>query len=188
MSVIGIDLSLTSTGLATVLSTGELVDIHNVKSSGKKGDTREQRSARLFGLANEITDYIDRWRPNIDMVVIEAPSYGSRFGSAHDRSGLWWLVMMALDHDFGGVPVAQVSPQGRAKYGTGAGNSKKPVVYAAVKDRYTDLAPRRIRNDDEADAILLAAIGARHLGYPIEPAGLPEANLAALTGVLWPRT
>lgn len=181
LQVVGIDLSLTSTGLVGT-SNDRITHMHNIKTTGKKDDTLEQRSARIFGIANEVVDWIHG--DGCDLVVIEGPSFGSKFGHAHDRSGLWWLVMTALIED--GYPVAQVSPQGRAKYGTGAGGSKKDVVLAHVKERYQGLVDFTIPNDDVADAILLAAMGARRLGVPVEPADLPASNLAAMDGVLWP--
>lgn len=182
MKVVGIDTSLTSTGLCTI-DAGKIVSLHSAKSRGKLADTYDMRSDRLFKLANEIVDYVTDKKPNL--VVIEAPSYGSNFGSAHDRSGLWWQVHIALRND--GYPLARVAPQTRAKYGTGAGNSKKDVVFAAVKHLYTDLSPRGIANDDEGDAILLAAMGSRWAGFPVEPAGsVSDRSETALDGVLWP--
>lgn len=176
-SVIGLDLSLTSTGAAEIRD-GKLVELVTFKSTGKKGDSIEKRGYRLDGMHRDIWSWVND--EYVDLVVVEAPSYGSTFGSPHDRSGLWWLVVRDLI--INEIPVAMVSPQGRAKYATGNGRSKKPEVFAACKDRYGSV----FRNDDEADALLCASVGARHLGQPLEPAGLPDANLAALSGVHWP--
>lgn len=190
MTAVGIDLSLTSTGLASVQRSGR-IEIHNVQSVGKKDDTLYQRNERLCSIANEVVDWARgatapaRSVNAAHLVAIEAPSYGSRFGSAHDRSGLWWLVVAALRAD--GLNVVMVPPQVRAKYGSGAGNSKKDVVFAHVVEQYTDLLGKPIPNDDVADAIVLAAMAARHLGFPLEPAiGFGENNLAAMGGVAWP--
>lgn len=184
MSVVGIDPSLSSTGLARIYSHG-LLEVSNVKTTGRDADPLETMSQRICAIANEIVDYV-KSTPAVDMVVIENPSHGSRFGKPHERSGMWWLVVTALLND--GYKVARVAPQTRAKYGTGAGNSKKDVVLAHVRENYTDILGRRIANDDIADAILLASMGARHLGYPIERHELSEAVSASLTGVLWPTT
>lgn len=188
--VVGLDLSLTSSGIAGIEPhtlgfssvQSRITMLKTVKSTGKKGDGLAARQRRLYGAGNEIVDLVTLFNP--DLVVIEAPSYGSKFGSPHDRSGLWWIVVNALG--YAGFPVAEVSPQGRAKYGTGKGNAKKDVVEAFVRESYQEIAPRRIANNDEADAILLAAMGARYLGYPVELRGLPVAAADALGGVSWP--
>ena len=182
LRLIGIDLSLTSTGIC-VVNDGSITELDTIKSSGKKGDSITQRGDRMNWIVEELVLTHLFWE-NADLAVIEAPSYGSSFGSAHDRSGLWWLVVREIQGR--GIPLALVSPQGRAKYGTGKGNSKKPEVYAAVKANYAELVPRPIKNNDEADAVLLACIGSRYLGYPVEPVSPGEANLASLTGVHWP--
>jgi crossover junction endodeoxyribonuclease RuvC len=56
-------------------------------------------------------------------------------------------------------------------------------VLAAVVRRYphTD-----VTGNDLADALVLAAMGARRLGFPIETS-LPVANLAAMTKISWPQ-
>lgn len=183
MNVVGIDLSLTSTGLIACKG-GSIVDMENVKSKGTRKDALADRRERLFAIANEVVAFVED--VNTDVVVIEAPSYGSKFGSQHDRSGLWWLVVNALLGDKYPYPIAMVAPQSRAKYGTGKGNAKKDVVLAHVIERYQDLAPGKIANDDLADALLLAAMGSRWYGYQVEATEPPEANLEALNAVIWP--
>ena len=179
-TVVGIDLSLTSTGLCAI-EDGTILELHNVKSKGRKGDNLAQRRDRLYVIANEIVDWVEG--DGADLVVIESPSFGSKFGSPHDRSGLWWIVVNALRANE--CPVAEVAPQSRAKYGAGKGNAKKDVVFAHVLERYSDLSSQRIANDDIADAVILAAMGSRHLGFPVEE-DMPEANLDAMGGAKWP--
>lgn len=179
MRITGIDYSLTSTGLVRI-ENGKLSAWANPRTKGKRSDTLADRSRRLFDLANTIVDFAD----TSDVVVIEAPSYGSVGAGTFDRSGGWWLVVNALHAD--DVPVVLVSPQGRAKYGTGKGNSKKDVVLSFVRERYTDWFGGRIPNDDVADALLLAAMGARQYGTPVEDWEMDDGMLAAMTAVLWP--
>ena len=61
--------------------------------------------------------------------------------------------------------VVEVSPTARA-HATGKGTARKDAVIAAVESRYEV----GVANDNEADAIVLAAIGARLVGFPIEGA------------------
>lgn len=180
VTVAGIDLSLTSTGIA-VARNSRIVSVGTVKSTGRKGDDLISRHARLGNLADEIIGRVHVIRPQ--MVVVENPSYGSRHGSQHDRSGLWWLVVDSMLTE--GYPVATVSPQGRAKYGTGKGNASKDAVLAAVVRRYSrdDML---IEGNDVADATLLAAMGSRHMGKPVETWTVPETHLAAMAGAAWP--
>jgi Holliday junction resolvasome RuvABC endonuclease subunit len=165
-NVVGLDLSLTGTGVASVDGT------RLVRSTGHKGDTLVQRAHRLAGLHAEITSALTG---SIDLVAIEAPSTGharGSSGSVHDRSGLWWLVVTDLV-DWG-VPVVEVPPATLKKYVTGKGNAQKPDVRMEIFKRYgIDL-----RDDNEADAFALRALGLDLLGHPL--AVMPAANRAAL--------
>lgn len=182
-TVIGIDLSLTSTGVA-IAQHGLLKEVRNIKSKGKKGDSLTSRHQRLEQILLEITFVNADYDMTTPFVVIESPSYGSKFGSPHDRSGLWWKIVSFFEGM--DMPVATVSPQGRAKYATGRGNSKKDVVLAHVVERYTNERIHIGNNDDIADAVVLAAMGSRHLGFPVETHDLPTANLEAMSGAAWP--
>lgn len=181
MRVVGLDLSLTSTGVAVVdddpLRTQPMVTVSRVTSSGRTGATLDERCQRLRVLRQKVCEAA---RP-ADLVVVEGPSFGQhRQGGQHDRAGLWWLVVAALQ---GNAPVVEVPPSVRAKYATGAGNAGKDAVLAAVVRRYPDV---EVRSNDEADALVLAAMGARHLGRPID--ALPQVHLQAMGKVHWPAT
>jgi crossover junction endodeoxyribonuclease RuvC len=180
LSVAGVDLSLTSTGLARVYGGGPLAEwsVQRVESKGLATATLADRAARLSRLRETICD----WVAAADLVVIEGPSFGqARQGGQHDRAGLWWLVVDDLLAR--GVPVAEVTPAGRMKYATGKGNSKKDDVLAAAVRRYLDVP---IQGNDIADAVLLAAMGARHLGRPVEKS-LPLKQLEPMDAVRWPQ-
>lgn len=189
MQVIGIDLSLTSTGLAVVNHSdvfGTTAAVARVTSDAPKtprntrtgkpeAPTLQQRHDRLQRLTGEVREYCTA----ADLIVIEQPAFSRSTGSMHDRSGLWWLVVAklhALD-----VAVIEVTPTARAKYATGKGNAGKDAVLAAVVRRYADV---EVTGNDEADALVLAAMGARQLGHPIDD--LPRTHLAALEAVRWP--
>jgi Holliday junction resolvasome RuvABC endonuclease subunit len=175
VNVTAIDLSLTSTGVASAAGLRRIV------SKGTADADLHTRAARLGGLAWSIVDaVVNDIRALPDLVVIEGPSYGSRHGSAHDRSGLWWLVVDLLRaHD---IPVAEVAPQSRAKYATGNGGAGKDRVLAAAIKRYPDAD---IDGNDVCDAHILRAMGLRHLGEPLEKS-LPQTHLGALRHVHWP--
>jgi hypothetical protein len=99
-------------------------------------------------------------------------------GSAWDRGGLWWLIVDGLlDRD---IPVAVCPPQCRAKYATGSGAARKQAVMDWAAARYGVT----LRRDDEADALILRAMGLHRLGYPLAP--VPDRHAGALDGVAWP--
>ena len=179
--IVGLDLSLTGTGLAELdLDAEHFVNVDTHGTKGKRGDKYAQRGERLLGMANYILDWTTAGPTDPRLVVVEGPSIGSKGGSQFDRSGLWWLVVTKLAAR--GIDVLVVPPKTRAKYATGNGNSGKDVVVAHVTEQYGHLYDGRIKNDNEADAMVLAAMGARYLGYEIDD-DLPEQNVSAMSGV-----
>lgn len=182
-TVLGIDPSLTRTAVA-VIHPG-LITLRDFPTKGTKADDLSRRSFRLNligGYIEELYDDItDKGHHPADLVVIEGPAHGQTTGSHHDRSGLWWqIVGDFLDL---GIPVVEISPSSLKTYATGKGNAGKDEVMLAVARRYTDIT--EVANNDQADALVLAAMGARHLGAPIE-ASLPASHLRALDKVAWP--
>lgn len=181
MIVVGVDLSLTSTGLARIHSDGRVeVARHRTKPTG---DDIRSRSLRLRRIAATVT----RSCAGASLVCIEGPTYGMKGEQgAHDRAGLWWLVAARLDAM--DIPVVEVSPTTVKVYATGKGggpDASKDAVLAAVIRRYIDRV--EVSGNDEADALILAAMAARHLGFPVERS-LPQTHLRALLAVRWPTT
>jgi Holliday junction resolvasome RuvABC endonuclease subunit len=177
-TVVGIDSSLTKTGLAMLRTHG--VDLVTaLTSSGKKDDDLRTRFKRLDWLGSHILTFCTQ--PQVaDLVVIEGPSMASKFGHPHDRSGLWWLIVHSLwRHQ---VPVMEVSPSVRMKYATGKGQADKDAVLTSVVRRYPGY---EVKDNNEADALVLAAIGMRMLGEPIEES-LPQTHLDALRKLVLP--
>lgn len=168
MIVVGIDLSLTDTGIA---SRGW---VERVKSKAN-GDGLGQRSDRILGLAERILVL----GIAADLVVVEAPAYSSGYGNPHERSGLWWLVVAGFRQR--GIPVAEVAPTTLKKYLTGNGRADKDEVLAEVCKRFPGWD---IRNNNEADALGLAAMGYDWLGEPL--LSLPALNRRSLAVVKWP--
>lgn len=175
--IVGIDPSLTSTGVA-VIDPAAGIQLHRIQSNGRKTATLQERDHRLHDLANRIYTHV----VGADLVVIESPAYSNSLGSMHDRSGLWWLLVRHLHADH--VLVLEVPPTTRAKYACGRGNAGKDEVLAAVIRRYPAV---EVTGNDVADALTLAAIGARLTGWPLEPT-LPQASLTSLTKLHLPTT
>lgn len=189
--IVGVDVSLASTGLALVEARDGAVAevaVRRVTSKAKprrKGDQPiplRDRSVRLRSLAQSITSYC----AGADLVVVEGPSYASTGSGTWDRAGLWWLVVARLTG--AGLNVIEVPPTNVKLYalgkGSGAGTDKDQVLAAVVR-RYPHVI---VTGNDEADALLLAAMGARFAGVPIEPDGLPQTHLRAMKAVRWTPT
>jgi Holliday junction resolvasome RuvABC endonuclease subunit len=185
--IIGIDPSLTNTGVATIAwpdaDTAPTIALRRVASAGHLDDPWPVRHQRLHDLTSRICEDVQAG----DVVAIEAPAYSQSQGSAHDRAGLWWLVYTHLTREMY-ASVIVVSIQARIRYALGKGSGSKDAVLAAVVRRYLDLV--EVRTNDEADALLCAALVARKAGQPIE-SSLPAPCIAAVNRVeplpLWVR-
>jgi len=171
--IVGLDLSLTGTGLAVL--AGQHASLHRF-GTGTAGDEWDARLGRLESLTEAALSYVCAG-PAPRLVVLEAPAYSRTTGQVHDRAGYWWSVYRALRQR--GLPVLVIEPTRRAKYATGRGNAGKDEVLAAVVRRYPWA---EVANNDHADALALAALGSRLLGQPVEES-LPQAHLSALDGV-----
>ncbi|MEU5965940.1 hypothetical protein ABZ777_32445 [Micromonospora parva] len=160
--VVGLDLSMTATGIAWCDGT-----TYTVKPK-KDGDVR------LLEIGLEISRAIEG--RNIDLVVIEdlpvnAKSAGIT-GMVHGTVRAW-LRRQA-------VPYALVAPATLKKYATGKGNCGKPEMAVAAYKRLD----RELADDNQVDALWLRAAGLDHLGHA--DAQLPATQRAALTAIKWP--
>lgn len=177
-SIVGIDPSLTSTGIATKNIDGT-ISRERVRSTGKKTDTWDMRNNRIQTLATKIASHA----PALSLVVMESPSYGSISTSAHDRSGLWWAIYQKLqDRECDIIPA---TPAQRMMYATGKGGGKdagKDMVLAQAIRRYPQID---ITGNDIADAVIFLAIGCRLNGQPLEDS-LPQSHINALNKLSLP--
>lgn len=180
----GLDLSLTATGVAVYRPEWPTVnEIRLRKVTSDPADYRSARDAKDRPVAtyadrlNRLEDVlasIEDTIPPAALVFLEAPSYGSSTSGTFDRSGLWWLVYQRLTAL--SCRVIPVAPTQRMLYATGKGRADKDQVIAAVVRRYPDLD---VRDNNVADAVVLAAMAARAAGFPLEES-LPAANLKAM--------
>lgn len=178
MIVAGIDPSLTGTGIATIdLANPDESIATKIIGSAPNGNDINRRYNRLTTQAA----LIHQATKGAALVVIEAPTMsGYRQTGVLETHGLWWYLIDVLLSN--SKKVALVPPSSRAKYATGKGNAAKDQVLLAVARRYINAEPK---DNNEADALILAAMGARYLGKPIEES-LPKAHLDAMDGAQWP--
>lgn len=177
--IIGLDLSLTSTGRAIIPADpdGHVVAAGTVTSTGHTADTVLDRARRLADLTERITSL--GGDPHT-LAVVEGPAFAKTAGSNTDRMGLWWMVVQRLLHQECHVAVAP--PTVVKKWATGSGAADKAAVSAAVARLCPDIT---IASSDIADACALALIGAHHLGWR-DSLGTAAHRRDALGKVAWP--
>jgi crossover junction endodeoxyribonuclease RuvC len=166
--ILGIDPSLTSTGLV-VVEGGKVTDSARVR-------TRLTAHERI----DHILSAIGWLARDVDLVGIEGTAYAAKGSSVVQVFGLWGVVSHFLweaRHPYYVIP-----PACRVKYATGKGNNSKDEVLAAVVRRYAEVT---VTGNDVADALVVAAMGARHYGEPLE-SSLPQVNLKAMEKIVWP--
>jgi Holliday junction resolvasome RuvABC endonuclease subunit len=181
-SILGLDLSLAKTGLAALSEAHgvwEMATRRIVTKPHGKGNTRGLRD-RMGDIREQCSAAI---REDVELAVLEGPSFASVGGSSKDLMGLWWLVYDRLcEQD---LPVLVVPPSSLKKWATGKGNAGKGQVAVGISrtfpmDRFlVDFAQC---DDNEVDAAALCGIGAQHLGWdvPISRPGYRDQVLATL--------
>lgn len=152
-AVIGIDPSLTATGIAWPDGTTEVIawpgrGVERLAGAYAQIETWSTMSGPL--------DWPD------PLVVIEGYSFGSpraRSAHAHSAAELGGVIRLALHHQ--NVTVLEVAPAVVKKYATGKGNANKDLVRDAARDRLG--LPAGVTSD-ECDAAWLRQIGLRITG------------------------
>lgn len=165
LQLMGLDLSLTSTGYSISQKTG----IISTKSKGAQ---------RLSEMSNDILGILAD--NSVDVVIIEGYSFASRNSQAHSIGELGGAVRMRL-WEFG-VPFVDVPPTCRAKFATGKGNASKSEVISAVSAR-TGIIWSGPGSDDMCDAWVLEQMGKQILNC--SDFEWPKQNLSALDSIDW---
>lgn len=176
MRVVGLDLSLTGTGVAAANAVATLKPPVSLMPSKKNPITEHMR---LRYVRERVLKFVQENEGQL--VVVEGLAYSSNTGKATERAGLWWLVNMALWESE--IPAAVVAPTTRAMYATGRGNADKEAVFVETLKRYGHLFD--IKNNNEADAVILYAMGIERLGAPL--VSVPPTHSRAMGSVSWPK-
>ncbi len=168
MHIIGLDLSLTATGVA--LAHDETLTV-----------TSKQRGvARLIELRDRIVRLCDAGPfGHVDLVMIEGYSYGSKNSHAHALGELGGIIRVALTE--AGIRYVDVPPSNLKKYATGKGNASKGLVLVEAVKRLGYVGS----SDNESDALWLREVGLAHCS-PAGAADVPALNRTALDGIEFP--
>lgn len=165
MKILGLDLSLTSTGFS---HNGE------VFSYG----TKLKGAERLSTVSLFVLDYC---RENkIDCVVVEGYSFASRNSQAHSIGELGGCVRMRLWDSL--IPYVDVPPTSRAKFATGKGNAGKTEVISAISSK-TGIVFSGGGADDECDAWVLEQMGLQKIG--LSKYAWTKEQLSSLEKIDW---
>lgn len=167
---VGLDLSLTSTGIAIGDSTWA-IDGRNLRGARRLVHIRDR-------ILEAIANHDDYTAPVV--ALVEGYSFSSRNSHAHALGELGGVVRVAL-HEVA-VPVIEVPPTCRAKFATGRGNASKSEVTSSVSAR-TGIVWDGIGNEDRCDAWLLQEMAFARMGHARFK--WPATHLAALDKIDW---
>jgi Holliday junction resolvasome RuvABC endonuclease subunit len=163
--VLGIDPSLTSTGVAVISDRGgaSTFRVESKPPRRARGDkapaTVAERHARISAIVRAVADISAD--SLVALAAIEGPSYASAGTGTWDRAWLWGSVVSGLARR--DIPVAIVPPKTRALWATGSGAAGKAMVAVAMTRMWPDVD--LATSEDEWDALVLASMAAQQLGW-----------------------
>jgi Holliday junction resolvasome RuvABC endonuclease subunit len=168
MRIVGLDLSLTATGVADqagarVLRTGHLRGPERLKKLGAEID--------------RICTGKDYLEIKADVVVMEGPSFGSEHSHQYSIGKLAGVVEVCLYQR--GIPFVVVPPSTLKKFATNKGNASKDMVLAEAVRMNNE-----INDNNAADAFWLRLMGLAH--YEQRDVIAPAFRAAVLKSIEWP--
>jgi len=178
LRVIGLDLSLTGTGIAATHTGFGVPRLWCTTATPARRPTLTRIDHHRLHEAVGLVMGAARCEP--DIVAIEEPlvtgtgNVPLRLAELHGAVKHWLWAR--------GIPYVDVHPSKVKIWATGNGGSKKDVVQAAVTATYGRMV--HIGADDEGDAMSLLSMTLDAHGQPL--AEVPDSHRRALTGVRWP--
>jgi crossover junction endodeoxyribonuclease RuvC len=143
MTIVGLDLSLTRTGVCRTVQIGNW-GVASIETRPPK--CLQERINQIVTEVMRVVDADCR-------VFIEGHSFGSFGGQMRDRAELAGVVKQQLW--LSNIPFSLVPPTVLKKYVTGKGNAEKPLMlHMIIKKTGVEC-----ENDDQADALALADFG-----------------------------
>jgi Holliday junction resolvasome RuvABC endonuclease subunit len=163
--VMGLDLSLTSTGLSV---DGETFVIAS----------KEKGPARLIEISRTIVSLA--LKEKVGLVAIEGYAFAARNSQAFSIGELGGVVRAQLYAN--NIPYIEIPPTCRAKFATGRGNASKNDVISAISAK-TGIVWSGSGSDDKCDAWILEEMVLSHYGRGKYQ--WPEASLSSLEKIEW---
>jgi len=169
--ILGIDASLTHTGLVVLNPANELIHAETVSPKTKGVQ-------RLFDYGQYIEHFLYEYEPVI--AVMEGYAFTPAVGHAFGLGELGGIIKCELfKHK---TPMHIVAPMSLKKFGTGSGKGDKNKIMLSVYRKYGV----ELKDDDQTDAFILAQIGLRILQQKAGklPTDVPKYELEVLKTVL----
>ena len=159
MSVLGLDLSIRSTGIAPAAPS--IIPPYALAfGSGKHAPKGDERLECIYV---EITKRLTEDRPYL--VAIESlPPYGTASAALGLVHGVARLALAQQE-----TPLIYVSPSALKKWATGSGRADKDAMVAVFRELCPSSGLCRKVTSDMADAYLLQQIGRKYLGLDYTP-------------------
>jgi Holliday junction resolvasome RuvABC endonuclease subunit len=167
--VIGIDPSLTATGIAWADGHTSVIKYHRDTTGDRRlMDIHVYVAEACYSVTHGLADLA---------VVEDLPTNAQGAGKTGMAQGVVRLAVLTQD-----VPYVTVPPATLKKFATGNGNADKHLMRMEAYKR----AGIEFADDNQCDAWWLRAMGRQALGYPL--VDLPKAHLEAMDKVTWPVT
>jgi len=167
-TILGMDLSLTSSGLCGM--AGESGDFCNCAIT-----SAERGTARLLDIERKIADWTYENCALPEWIFLEGYSYNSRQGKQFDIGELGGVIKCYIRKNFEskGSTLVVVPPTTLKKITVGSGKAKKELMREWVFRKY-GIGSEILKTNDEVDAYALCQLGYKWL-Y------LRDGNTAGLT-------
>ena len=146
MKYIGIDLSLSGTGVVVLDDDGQMIENHLISTTPKQ--TIEER---ILEISNKIVEIRNRYK--LCTFFIEGLSFGSRGQKMLELAALHYYVRIDIfcsHHDYHVIPPTKVK-----KYITGKGNCEKNLMLLKAYKKWNV----EFDNDNVCDAFCMAKYG-----------------------------
>lgn len=162
--VVGLDVSLASTGVATLACTAEdqwSVHTYPIPTAPVPAGSGAPERV-LLGRMDYVVSTIAGACEHADLVAIERPAYSARGNAVFSLGGLWWLAYRRITRLE--VPVLIVAVSSAKRYGANNGNASKRDMSRAAVRMWPDV---ETRTGDEDDALVIASLAADLTGLPV---------------------
>lgn len=161
MKSIGIDQSLTSTGVCVYDSLSQEVSFEIIPTKVDKSDELSVYR-RVSEISNRIRKIVDEAKP--DIIVIEGLAMGGVPGnSARNLAGLQFTIVdKILEREDNDTSLKIVPPTTLKKFATGKGNAKKEQMFEALPEEMQEVligTPKTKGRFDLTDAYFLSKWG-----------------------------
>lgn len=157
-TVVGIDLSYTSTGLVLLNQVGELYSTEAIKTTPDHFPVHEDRIRHIVGYVMRKIQTSIRY---IKLVCVEGYAFSAKYNreTSGELGGVLRCSLREAQFNYLVIP-----PTVLKKYATGKGNCGKDEVRLGVYKQWGHEA----KTDDEIDAFVLAKIGYAVVNHNLE--------------------